>query len=86
MKGKVPSKRQVVALLAAFIAMVGMTGGVWAQSVLKVGNSTEPASLDPQYSTTGATQQASQQIFETIVGRDKNLRMVPSLAISWKEV
>jgi len=86
MKGRILSKRRIVALLAAFIAIVGMTGGVWAQSVLKVGNSTEPASLDPQYSTTGATQQASQQIFETIVGRDKNLRMVPSLALSWKDV
>ena len=86
MTGKVDMKRRLLAALAAFALLAGAAGGVFAQSVLKVGISTEPASMDPQYSTTGATQQASQQIFETIVGRDKNLRMVPSLAVSWKEV
>jgi peptide/nickel transport system substrate-binding protein len=85
MKAGRKSKRMLAAL-AVCILFLGMAAGVSAQSVLRVGNSTEPASLDPQYSTTGATQQASQQIFETIVGRDKNLRMVPSLAVSWKEV
>jgi peptide/nickel transport system substrate-binding protein len=79
-------RRRLLAALAASALLIGAAGSVSAQSVLKVGISTEPASMDPQYSTTGATQQASQQIFETIVGRDKNLRMVPSLAVSWKEV
>jgi peptide/nickel transport system substrate-binding protein len=86
MKGRVGMRRRLLAALAASALMIGAAGSVSAQSVLKVGISTEPASMDPQYSTTGATQQASQQIFETIVGRDKNLRMVPSLAVSWKEV
>jgi len=86
MKGRVGMRRRLLAALAASALLIGVAGSVFAQSVLKVGISTEPASMDPQYSTTGATQQASQQIFETIVGRDKNLRMVPSLAVSWKEV
>lgn len=73
------------AVALAFILLLA-AAGLGAQSVLKVGTSTEPASLDPQYSTTGATQQASQQIFETIVTRSQNLRMSPSLALSWKEV
>jgi peptide/nickel transport system substrate-binding protein len=60
--------------------------GAGAESVLKVGLATEPASLDPQYSTTGATQQASQQIFETIVGRDRFLQPAPGLALSWTQV
>ena len=86
MRGRVETRRRIIVSLAALMVFVGMAGGVGAQSILRVGNSTEPASLDPQYSTTGATQQASQQIFETIIGRDKNLRLAPSLAIAWKEV
>jgi len=74
------------AILAFALAGMAATGGLWGQSVLRVGISTEPASLDPQYSTTGATQQASQQIFETLVARDKNLRPVPGLALSWKAI
>jgi len=73
-----------------FIAAAGIFlsfgASAWAQSTLKIGIATEPASLDPQFSTTGATQQASQQIFETIVGRDRNLQPAPSLALSWKQL
>ena len=86
MNGKFALKQRWIVVLAAVVMIVGATGALGAQSVLRVGNATEPASLDPQYSTTGATQQASQQIFETIVGRDKNLQLSPSLALTWKEV
>ncbi|PKL05869.1 MAG: ABC transporter substrate-binding protein, partial [Spirochaetae bacterium HGW-Spirochaetae-9] len=86
MNGKFALKQRWIVALAAVVMIVGATGALGAQSVLRVGNATEPASLDPQYSTTGATQQASQQIFETIVGRDKNLQLSPSLALTWKEV
>jgi len=86
MNARFETRRRTFAVCAALVFFVGMTGIAGAQSVLRIGNATEPASLDPQYSTTGATQQASQQIFETIVGRDRNLRVVPSLAVSWKEI
>ena len=69
-----------------FIVFLVSAQSMSAQTILKVGVSTEPASLDPQYSTTGATQQASQQIFETIITRSQNLRMSPSLALSWKTI
>ena len=83
-KGTVARRRATRALAVA--AIFAALFGAYAQTTLKIGVSTEPASIDPQYSTTGATQLASQQIFETIVGRDKNLRMIPNLALSWKEV
>ncbi|HOX30724.1 MAG TPA: ABC transporter substrate-binding protein [Spirochaetales bacterium] len=70
--------------LAAALSLLGSALG--AQATLKVGLATEPASLDPQFSTTGATQQASQQLFDTIIGRDKNLQPEPSLALSWTQV
>lgn len=53
---------------------------------LRVGLATEHEALDPQFSTTGATQQASQQIFETIVNRDSSLQTKPGLAVSWKMI
>jgi peptide/nickel transport system substrate-binding protein len=71
-------------IVAACLSFLG--SAAWAQATLKVGLATEPASLDPQFSTTGATQQASLQIFDTIVGRDKNLQPEPSLALSWTQV
>jgi len=70
--------------LAALLVFAGALA--FAQTTLKIGLATEPASLDPQFSTTGATQQASQQIFETIVARDRFLQPAPGLALSWKEV
>ena len=86
MSGRIQSRRRTIVVPAFLIMLAVFTGSLGAQSVLKVGIATEPASLDPQYSTTGATQQASQQIFETLVARDKNLQMAPGLAVSWKEV
>jgi peptide/nickel transport system substrate-binding protein len=86
MKSSLSTRRIAFALAAVCLILAGTAGNLAAQSLLKVGVSTEPASIDPQYSTTGATQLASQQIFETVVGRDKNLQIVPSLAVSWKEV
>lgn len=74
----------ITSILASTLFCLG--GAAWAQKTLKVGLATEPASLDPQYSTTGATQQASQQIFETIVGRDRFLQPAPGLALSWTQV
>lgn len=83
MKTKMVKMRWVPIAFILVALSIPLSAAV-AQPVLKVGLSTEPASMDPQYSTTGATQQASQQIFETLVGRDSNLRMVPALAVSWK--
>ena len=71
-------------ILASLLICAG--GPAWSQKVLKVGLATEPASLDPQYSTTGASQQASQQIFETIVARDRFLQPAPGLAVSWNQI
>ncbi len=75
-----------LARLLAVAAILALSSSAWAQTTLKVGLATEPASLDPQFSTTGATQQASQQIFETIVGRDRFLQPAPALALSWTMV
>lgn len=79
-----PSGASITSILASALICMGIPA--MAQKVLRVGLATEPASMDPQYSTTGATQQASQQVFETIVARNRFLQPAPGLALSWTQV
>jgi peptide/nickel transport system substrate-binding protein len=51
-----------------------------------IGLKTEPSSIDPHFAILGANQQISEQIFDTLVGRDETLRPKPALAISWRLV
>src|SRR5216684_1484765 len=51
-----------------------------------IGLRTEPSSIDPHFAILGANQQISEQIFDTLVGRDETLRPKPGLAISWRLV
>jgi peptide/nickel transport system substrate-binding protein len=49
-----------------------------------IGLKTEPSSIDPHFAILGANQQISEQIFDTLVGRDDTLRPKPGLAIFWR--
>jgi len=51
---------------------------------LVIGSSTEPASIDPQFSRTGNNQNIAMQIFDRLVQPDAKLGIHPSLAESWK--
>ncbi|GAA4130680.1 ABC transporter substrate-binding protein [Aminobacter aganoensis] len=51
---------------------------------LTVGMSTEPSSVDPQFSRTGNNQNLAQQVFGRLVEPDANLQIHPNLAESWK--
>lgn len=53
---------------------------------LAVGISTEPSSVDPQFSRTGNNQNLAQQVFGRLVEPDANLQVKPNLAESWKNV
>ncbi len=75
-----------VNIVAMAIALVFCAATAHAQSVLRVGLTAETLSLDPQFSTTGSTQQISQHVFDTLVKRDRNLQIAPGLAVSWTEV
>lgn len=80
------SRRSLALVAAVSAALFLFAASAGAQSTLKMGLTAETLSLDPQFSTTGSTQQVSQHIFDTLVTRDKNLQIAPGLALSWTEV
>ena len=65
--------------LAASAACIVPAG---AQS-LSIGIQNEPNTMDPQWNLLGNNTQAMRNQYETLIGRDVNLQLVPSLALSW---
>ncbi|MGE5152113.1 MAG: ABC transporter substrate-binding protein, partial [Rhodospirillaceae bacterium] len=53
---------------------------------LRIGLRAEPTSLDPQYQNLAANNQIALHIFEPLVARDAQQRLVPALALSWNPV
>jgi len=74
------ARRLLGLLIAALLATPASAAEV------AIGLKTEPSSIDPHFAILGANQQISEQIFDTLVGRDETLRPKPALAISWRLV
>jgi peptide/nickel transport system substrate-binding protein len=53
---------------------------------LNIGIQNEPNTMDPQWNLLGSNTQAMRNQYDTLIGRDVNLQLVPSLALSWKVV
>ena len=53
---------------------------------LNIGIQNEPNTMDPQWNVLGSNTQAMRNQYDTLIGRDVNLQLVPSLALSWKVV
>src|SRR5258708_6326786 len=77
--------RGTVRCLLGLIASAVLAIGASAAEVA-IGLKTEPSAIDPHFAILGANQQISEQIFDTLVGRDEKLRPVPALATSWRLV
>src|SRR5260221_14323631 len=77
-RGAVPYVLRLVA--GAILAVTASAAEV------AIGLKTEPSAIDPHFAILGANQQISEQIFDTLVGRDETLRPKPGLAISWRLV
>ncbi len=56
-----------------------------AQSI-RLGLSSEPSSLDPQFSRTGNNQVVADHMFDRLVHTDANNQLVPGLAMSWRSL
>lgn len=50
---------------------------------LIIGRSSEPSSIDPQFSRTGNNQMTADMIFGRLASFDENLQMHPNLAVEW---
>jgi len=66
-------------------------GGLAAASPLqaaeaRIGVRTETSSIDPHFSYFGSNKNAAYDIFDTLIGRDKDLGLYPALATEWTKV
>jgi peptide/nickel transport system substrate-binding protein len=76
--------RNRLALLCASM-LAALSIGAHAQT-LSIGIQNEPNTLDPQWNLVGNNTQAMRNIYDTLSARDRNLQLVPSLALSWRAV
>ena len=78
-----PSSRLTRLGLVATAAVFAISPALAADIIL--GSSTEPSSLDPQFSRTGNNQNVAAQIFDRLIEPDPNLQVTPALAESWHQ-
>ncbi|WP_203077434.1 ABC transporter substrate-binding protein [Falsiroseomonas ponticola] len=71
--------------LAAALLACALTTPALAQN-LTVGMQTEPGTLDPQFNLLGSNTSALRNVYDTLLSRDQNLQVRPSLAESWRAV
>ena len=76
---------RTLATLAFALAASAAALPVAAQN-LNIGIQNEPNTMDPQWNLLGSNTQAMRNQYDTLIGRDVNLQLVPSLALSWKVV
>jgi peptide/nickel transport system substrate-binding protein len=74
--------------LAAIAALVGvataMASPVFARAI-KYATQDEPQTLDPHAANLAVTNRLLANVYEGLVGRDKDFKIVPWLATSWEQ-
>jgi peptide/nickel transport system substrate-binding protein len=75
------------ALLACTLAGFAPAALAQAQpATLKIGLSSEPTSMDPHYHQATPNDAMTSHMFETLVGQDAKMNLIPRLATAWKPV
>lgn len=74
----------IILVLGLSACSQGSSGGQKDDKSIVIGRANDIVGLDPGYLTESA--QVVDNIFETLVTRDKNEKLVPGLATSWKQV
>ncbi|UJW73810.1 ABC transporter substrate-binding protein [Rhizobium sp. SL42] len=69
---------------AAMIASTMLASSIASAASLTIGSSTEPSSIDPQFSRTGNNQNVAMQIFDRLLETDTTIGIHPALAVSWE--
>jgi len=69
---------------AAVLALLALAVPSAGAQVLKIGLASEPTAMDPHYHQVTPNDSMTSHIFETLVGQDANLKLVPRLATSWR--
>src|SRR5690606_12140814 len=75
--------KQTLTSALVVTAMVAM-GAASAQTI-RIGNQGDALSMDPHSLNESLQLSVTGNVYEPLVGRDKNLNLVPALAASWKQ-
>ena len=70
---------------AAILAAVGATSFSASAVTLKIGNQGDALSMDPHSLNESLQLTVLENVFETLVYRDKDYKLVPGLATAWKQ-
>lgn len=75
------------ALAAGTLALAALVAAAPVLSAeARIGVRSETSSIDPHFSYFGSNKNAASDIFETLIGRDKDLVLFPALATEWVKV
>jgi peptide/nickel transport system substrate-binding protein len=75
-----------IALAAAVALPAGLAGLQATAQELRIGIAAEPSSIDPHYHNLTPNNMLSREVFQPLVSQDKNQRLGPLLAESWRAV
>ena len=84
MKARILATALAVAIGAT--APFALTTGALAKNVLRWASQGDALTFDPHAQNEGPTNTAVLQVYEPLVARDAKMRLIPSLAVSWKPV
>lgn len=79
-----PTLRSTVAVIALAAATAPFSGAL--ANELKIALSSEPTSADPHYHKQTANDALSAHVFESLINRDANMKLIPGLATAWKNI
>ena len=83
------SRRSVIrAVAVAFLATCAPSSGITAAqaATLSIGLSSDVTSIDPHWNNSGPNVSLSTHVFEPLTLTDRNGRLIPGLAVSWRAV
>ena len=76
--------RTTLALLAAGVGIATVPAGPALAQSIKIALSSEPTSADPHYHKMTQNDAFSAHVYDSLVARDPDMKLKPSLATSWK--
>lgn len=74
------------AYLTTALAFACMAAPLAHAQVLKIALSSEPTSADPHYHKQTSNDALSAHIYESLINRDADMKLIPGLAASWKNI
>jgi peptide/nickel transport system substrate-binding protein len=73
-------------LLALGLVIASLVSAAADAKTLHWANRGDPQTTDPHSQNEGLTNNLNELVYEFLVGRDKNLKLVPKLAVSWQQI